>query len=213
MLLKNCFAHSSVMIRSETLNHHGLTYDTSWATAQDYRLWCQLLPHGSCKNISTPLVRIRQHKQSVSNCRSAQQKIDEGRARQSYVRTFIDQNTVNVLHHNLIKNFLRICPKCLIERDDLLAQCKQHVALLRIIQMQTPNTTHDTFAALALTMACKAITKRPSTIIDLYRAIRPLLSLRTLTSLSKNTLGKFAWSLRVGGLKAVYLSFFPERRE
>jgi len=65
--LFNCpVAHSTVMIRAETLN--GLKYDEGLSYAEDYDLWIRMLLSGSrFHNIQEPLVMYRIHGQQASH--------------------------------------------------------------------------------------------------------------------------------------------------
>lgn len=58
-LLKNPFAHPTVMIRRDVLTQNGLHYDEAFQTAQDYDLWIRLLKHTRGANLSEPLIRYR----------------------------------------------------------------------------------------------------------------------------------------------------------
>jgi len=42
LILKNCFAHPSIMIRNEIFKKYGF-YDEKYRYAQDYELWCRLI--------------------------------------------------------------------------------------------------------------------------------------------------------------------------
>jgi glycosyltransferase involved in cell wall biosynthesis len=58
-LLGNPFAHPTVMLRRSVLEEHGLRYDESFRTAQDYELWSRLLIHTRGENLPEPLLRYR----------------------------------------------------------------------------------------------------------------------------------------------------------
>lgn len=58
-LLANPFVHSTVMLRRDALLQHGLNYDESFGTAQDYDLWTRLLRHCKGANLAEPLIRYR----------------------------------------------------------------------------------------------------------------------------------------------------------
>ena len=61
LLLNNAFFHSTVMLRRQALQDHGLAYDETLAYAQDFDLWSRLLEHGQGANLPEPLVRFRRH--------------------------------------------------------------------------------------------------------------------------------------------------------
>ncbi len=58
-LLTNPFVHSTVMVRRQVLQEHGLNYDESFQTTQDYDLWSRLLRHGRGANLDSPLIWYR----------------------------------------------------------------------------------------------------------------------------------------------------------
>jgi glycosyltransferase involved in cell wall biosynthesis len=58
-LLGNPFAHPTVMLRLDVLDAHGLRYDESFRTAQDYELWTRLLSVTRGANLREPLLRYR----------------------------------------------------------------------------------------------------------------------------------------------------------
>ncbi len=58
-LLENPFMHPTVVVRRELLQRHGLRYDESLRTAQDYDLWVRLLSVTKAANLDQPLVRYR----------------------------------------------------------------------------------------------------------------------------------------------------------
>lgn len=212
MLLKNCFAHSSVMLRAKTLKSHSLKYDPSWDTAQDYRLWGQLLAYGSCRNLQAPLVQIRLHRLSVSSVRSTQQIIDERRAQQSYLRWFLHHDDPPPECQNLISGFLNICPEYLIEKKDLLLKCSQQIALLRFTKACRPVVDANSLEIATITTAMRAIVKKPRMMAQIYREVCELITTQVLISLTRMIVFKLMMSLRIGGLKSAYLSFFPKLR-
>ena len=59
MLLGNCIAQSSVMIRHSVLHEHGLKYDEGLKCCEDYRLWEQLMPTGKFACLKEKLVNHR----------------------------------------------------------------------------------------------------------------------------------------------------------
>jgi glycosyltransferase involved in cell wall biosynthesis len=58
-LLTNPFVHSTVMLRKEILDRHGLNYDEAFETTQDYDLWTRLLEHGQGANLREALIWYR----------------------------------------------------------------------------------------------------------------------------------------------------------
>lgn len=64
MLFANCFIHSSVMMRSETLKLYGLQY--SQVAAEDYDLWLKLCAVTKVKNLDEILVYYRVHAEQIT---------------------------------------------------------------------------------------------------------------------------------------------------
>ena len=75
-LTGNPFFHPSVMIRRSLIERHGLRYDETFATAQDYELWLRLLEHTKGANLEDRLVSLRRHGDSVSRRRKNRQSAD-----------------------------------------------------------------------------------------------------------------------------------------
>lgn len=53
--------HSGSMIRRSVLIQNGIFYDAAYSAAQDYELWCRLLPHTRFHNQPDVLMRYRLH--------------------------------------------------------------------------------------------------------------------------------------------------------
>ena len=79
ILLGNPFFHSTVMVRKETLDRHGLRYDGSFPTAQDYELWARVLEKTKGANLSEPLVSLRIHDSAISAEKQHSQKGNHAR--------------------------------------------------------------------------------------------------------------------------------------
>ncbi len=74
-LLENPIAHPSVMMRHSVLTEHGLRYDPSFQTSQDYELWVRMLQVCKAANLPEPLLYYRVHFNTVSLAhRSMQQE-------------------------------------------------------------------------------------------------------------------------------------------
>ena len=58
-LLGNPFAHPAVTFRLDLMDAHGLRYDETYLTAQDYELWSRLLGVTEGANLAEPLLRYR----------------------------------------------------------------------------------------------------------------------------------------------------------
>jgi glycosyltransferase involved in cell wall biosynthesis len=71
-LLANPFAHPTVMLRREMLMRHGLNYDKTYETTQDYELWTRMLRHTQGANLSAQLIQYRQRPGITYTRREAQ---------------------------------------------------------------------------------------------------------------------------------------------
>ncbi len=60
------FSHSTVMMRRSVLERHGLQYEETFRTAQDYDLWLRLLSIAKGWNIDKVLLKHRIHDRQVS---------------------------------------------------------------------------------------------------------------------------------------------------
>lgn len=66
MLFRNVFKHSSIVVRSEIINSHGIRYNEQLVYAQDYELWSRVLLYCKATNIDEPLVKYRVHGKQIS---------------------------------------------------------------------------------------------------------------------------------------------------
>ena len=64
------FIHPTVMIRKKILEDHQIRYDEQSNYAEDYDLWCQLIPHTQFANINEILVHYRDHHSGYSKVHS-----------------------------------------------------------------------------------------------------------------------------------------------
>ena len=68
------FCHPTTIIRKDLLDRTGIRYDESFRTAQDYKLWVDLLPHTSFYNMSETLLQYRVHNGQISSSKRKEQK-------------------------------------------------------------------------------------------------------------------------------------------
>ena len=94
-LLGNPFAHPSVMLRREVLARHGLSYNESYPTAQDYELWPRVLRHVKGANLEEPLLRYRL-RAGISRMRRADQLNSHDRIALSAIRTLLPAFPVTI---------------------------------------------------------------------------------------------------------------------
>lgn len=75
MLHNSGIAHPSAIIRHDILRQHNITYDESFKSAQDYRLWEQLWDFGKFHNLQTPLIYYRISKHQITNAKRESQQV------------------------------------------------------------------------------------------------------------------------------------------
>ena len=76
-LLFNVLSHPSVMIRREVLERHGLRYDESFESAEDYDLWTRTSWVAKLANLPQVLLLHRVHPAQISQ-RGKPRQLDEG---------------------------------------------------------------------------------------------------------------------------------------
>ncbi len=86
LLQANMLAHSSVMFRRDAILSLG-GYDTAYATAQDYDLWCRVARHGKLANLWRIGLLRRQHAGSVSTTQQQAQRRSRDAIRSHYRQT------------------------------------------------------------------------------------------------------------------------------
>ena len=96
-LLGNPFAHPSVVLRRDVLVRHGLTYNESYRTAQDYELWPRVLRHVKGANLEEPLLRYRL-RDGVSRTRKADQLRSHDRIALLAIRTLLPGFRITIQH-------------------------------------------------------------------------------------------------------------------
>ena len=66
-LMRQCgLSHPATMIRKSVLEKNGIRYREEYTPAEDYALWCELLPHTEFYNIPEVLLRLRRHRTNTS---------------------------------------------------------------------------------------------------------------------------------------------------
>lgn len=88
LLDDNVFLHSSVIVRMEVLNRHGLRYSEGYRHAEDYELWARLARHTHIGNLPEVLVRYRSHPENVSNTNKPEQIATRDRVRLDHLASF-----------------------------------------------------------------------------------------------------------------------------
>jgi glycosyltransferase involved in cell wall biosynthesis len=67
-LMRNCvIAHSSSMLRKSVLTDHNIRYEAQFSPAEDYALWCRLIPYTQFHNLDEVLFLYRDHEGNTSH--------------------------------------------------------------------------------------------------------------------------------------------------
>ncbi len=67
-LVRKCVvAHSASMIRKSVLTKNNIRYEERFSPAEDYALWCRLIPFTNFYNISEVLLHYRDHAENTSH--------------------------------------------------------------------------------------------------------------------------------------------------
>ena len=100
------FCHPTAVIRRELLERSGIRYDESFRTAQDYKLWVDLLPHATFHNLSENVLKYRVHSGQVSATKRQEQKENTHRIYQVMLERMGLSVTDEMLHlHEAIASF------------------------------------------------------------------------------------------------------------
>ncbi len=67
-------AHPTVMLRKSFVDEHNLRYNHNFMPAEDYELWTRISKLTKFKNISTPLLKYRQHPHQISQVKKDQKQ-------------------------------------------------------------------------------------------------------------------------------------------
>jgi len=66
LLFKTTFIHPTVMIKKSALTDNNITYNEQLKYSQDRELWFKLIPFGTMKNLSRPLLYYRRHTNQIT---------------------------------------------------------------------------------------------------------------------------------------------------
>ncbi|MBO7556176.1 MAG: glycosyltransferase family 2 protein [Alphaproteobacteria bacterium] len=67
-------AHPAAMIRKSVLIDNKIRYEEQYSPAEDYALWCRLIPYTDFHNLEDILLLYRDHNQNTSHLQSAKMK-------------------------------------------------------------------------------------------------------------------------------------------
>lgn len=86
-LMDGCMVpHSCAMIRRELLERTGIRYEEAYSPAEDYALWCRLMPHTEFCNLPEVLLHYRLYAGNTSK-KAAERMAGAAAAIRAFVRT------------------------------------------------------------------------------------------------------------------------------
>ena len=72
-LVRTCsLTHPAAMIRKSVLNKHNIRYEEAYSPAEDYALWCRLIPYTEFHNLDEVLFHYRDHAGNTSHLQAEQ---------------------------------------------------------------------------------------------------------------------------------------------
>jgi glycosyltransferase involved in cell wall biosynthesis len=74
LMIESCFAHPTVMMRTQVIKREGLEYRADAEYVEDYKLWTELVPYGEFANIPLALLQYRIHGGQISTGRIERQR-------------------------------------------------------------------------------------------------------------------------------------------
>lgn len=97
LLLQNCFAHPSIMLRRNGAPSEKLVYNDAYLYAEDYKLWSDIAEYGQFYNIPERLLLYRIHgNQTSSRKLDTQQKVHALIASENLINRGVPTNTDEV---------------------------------------------------------------------------------------------------------------------
>lgn len=134
----NHLAHPTIMMRADLFKQHGIHYNETLQTTQDYDLWVNIVQHHQLANLPDVLIYYREHNASVSSRLFGKQKNTHIKIRGELIsRTvklkFSDSVVEGIRDPRTLKTF-GTCFQSLILL--LLLQRSQHLASIEMIDRE-----------------------------------------------------------------------------
>lgn len=100
-------SHPASMIRKSVLEKTKIRYEEEFSPAEDYALWCRLIPHTQFHNLSEVILKYRWHESNTSITQKSQMrnatkaiqsfvKIDNPKLYEEFTRTVKEQKRLNI---------------------------------------------------------------------------------------------------------------------
>lgn len=129
MLLVNCIAHSSVMIRKSVLDSNDIHYDENYRQSQDYRLWELLMHYGQFACLKEKLLKYRMSDQQITRSQKQGQSNLAGGVRLRLQQKWLMSNGYQFSDEDVEHHPLRIIEK--IRRDNNINSSLAYKAYLQ----------------------------------------------------------------------------------
>ena len=129
MLLVNCIAHSSVMIRKSVLDSNDIHYDENYRQSQDYRLWELLMHYGQFACLKEKLLKYRMSDQQITRSQKQGQSNLAGGVRLRLQQKWLMSNGYQFSDEDVEHHPLRIIE--MIRRDNNINSSLAYKAYLQ----------------------------------------------------------------------------------
>ena len=96
MVFENCIPHSSVFIRKRILDDNNIRYDEEYRSAQDYRLWEQLIHMGNYNILRETLMMYRFSEQQISSQKKMGQRNNSLQVRYRLQKQWLHEYNVDI---------------------------------------------------------------------------------------------------------------------
>ena len=144
MLLGNCIAQSSVLIRKKTLDENHLLYDESIKCCEDYRLWEQMMPFGKFACLEEKLVSHRLSELQISKHLRDEMKLNTDIIRGRLQLAWLKRNgytsfTANDLMHDAVSVL------SLLRKDPKVNDTPEYKAFLQYVYLVSKDRNKNLF--------------------------------------------------------------------
>lgn len=108
LLLANCIAHPSVMLKSYVFKKHNILYDENIKKSQDYNLWIRISHLGKFKNLKNPYIKYRLSNNQISKINYPTQYHYSRLNRKLYIDKYFKRLNIDIAHEKSFNKILRL---------------------------------------------------------------------------------------------------------
>jgi len=138
-LFENPFAHPSIMMCANAFRRVG-GYNQSLSTTQDYELWIRLFDQGEVCNLSSPLIKMRRHVQSVSSRMRLEQLDRTAEIQDNYAAQWIGLVDWDVSRYrNISQRLYSGLPSRSLDQPSRVRTIPDALAILKRLKKRYPN--------------------------------------------------------------------------